>query len=316
MMIAMRISAHFLVGPTAVGKSAVAQQIAEDDGFDIVSADSMLVYRGMDIGTAKPSRDEQARARYWCIDLVDAGAPFSVGLFRDAALAALSKIAMARRKAIVIGGTGLYVKALTHGLSHTPPADIEFRAQLDRIAGERPVAELQEMLRESAPDLFKALSDKRNPRRLVRALELAHAGIRRPPGSWKSRNAGPVLTGLRTDPLLLRARIGDRVRNMYGAGLVDEVKALVAAGFGRSSTARSAIGYSEAVAVLEGSCTEEEAIRRTAQRTFQLARRQMTWFRHQADVDWIDIDIGTNTATIARAVKESWRKHGPSSVVG
>lgn len=307
--------AYILAGPTASGKSAVAQRLAEDEHFDIVSADSMLVYRGMDLGTAKPTREDRTRARYWCMDLVDAGSPFSVGLFRSSALAAISQIAMAGRKAIVAGGTGLYIKALTHGLLQTPPADPVFRAELDRIAGSKPVAELQDMLNKLAPELYNALSDKLNPRRLVRALELAHTGIRQPPESWKRKNSGPMITGLRMNLVQLKVRIEDRARNMFKAGLTNEVKGLLAAGFGQSPTAGSAIGYTEAIALLNGTLTEAEAIQQTAQRTFQLARRQMTWFRHQANVDWIDIDIGMDAATIAGAVKESWRKHGPAPII-
>ncbi|MEI6970921.1 MAG: tRNA (adenosine(37)-N6)-dimethylallyltransferase MiaA [bacterium] len=310
----MSASACFLVGPTASGKSAVAQLLAESEGFDIVSADSMLVYRGMDIGTAKPTRPEQARARYWCMDLVDAGTLFSVGLFRDAATAALSGIAVAGRRAIVVGGTGLYIKSLTHGLSHTPPANPSLRAELDLMAGERPISELQEMLRNEAPDLYNALPDKLNPRRLVRAIELARAGVLQPSSSWRQVNTGPVLAGLRFDPALLRKRIEERAGAMFRSGLLDEVRLLLAAGFGHSPSARSAIGYAEAAAVLDGTCTVDEAIERTARRTFQLARRQMTWFRHQANVDWIDVEIGMDTTTIAKSVKESWRKNGPTPI--
>lgn len=315
-MHAAQLEAYFLVGPTAVGKSAVAQRIAEDDNFDIVSADSMLVYRGMDIGTAKPLRADQARARYWCMDLVEPGSLFSTGLYRNAALAAVAAIAARGGTAMVVGGSGLYVKALTHGLSPAPPSDRKLRAELDRIARDGHVDQLQEMLQRLAPAMFNALDDQRNPRRLVRAIELAHAGIRQAPVSWKAAPAGPVLTGLKLDPAQLRTRIEERVRNMFRAGLIEEVGSLLAGGFSKSPTARSAIGYAEAIAVIDGSCTGEEAVQRTTQRTYQLARRQMTWFRHQSNVDWIDIDIGTDAATIAKAVKESWRKHGPAPIVG
>ena len=125
---------------------------------------------------------------------------------------------------------------------------------------------------------------------------------------------GPVLTGLRLDPVQLKMRIDQRAREMFHRGLIDEVKCLLAAGYGMSQTAQSAIGYVEAIAVINGSCTVDEAVQRTARRTFQLARRQMTWFRHQANVDWIDIDIGMDAATIAEAVKESWRRHGPTPI--
>ncbi|MEI6219109.1 MAG: tRNA (adenosine(37)-N6)-dimethylallyltransferase MiaA [bacterium] len=306
--------ARFLVGPTAVGKSAIAQSIAENDHFDIVSADSMLVYRHMNIGTAKPTVEEQARAKYWCMDLAEPGFFFSAGLYRNAALAALTSIASNRSSAIVVGGTGLYVKALTHGIQQTPTPDLHLRAELDIVARDRPVAKLQEMLQRMAPDLLNSLSDKLNPRRLVRAIELAHAGILQPPASWKKVEKGPILTGLRLDPVQLQVRIDQRAREMFHRGLIDEVKGLLSAGYGMSQTVQSAIGYVEAIAVINGSCTVDEAIQRTARRTFQLARRQMTWFRHQANVDWIDIDIGMDAATIAEAVKESWRRHGPTPI--
>jgi len=317
------LRAYFLVGPTASGKTAVAQRIAEEDGFDIVSADSMLVYRGMDIGTAKPSLEEQARVRYWCMDLAEPGTHFNVSRFKDAAVDALSKITSEGKRAIVAGGTGLYVKALTHGLSPTPPA--LFASHVpgsgNRVADTREamvasVPELQEILQREAPEVYAAMPDKQNPRRLSRAIEMARTGIKQPLNLWKEQGAGPVLTGLRLPMAQLRIRIEERVRGMYRNGLPEEARALCATGFDNATTAKAAIGYAEAIAHLEGRFTIEEAITQTTRRTYQLARRQMTWFRNQANVDWIDVEIGMDAATIARSIKESWRKHGAAPIIG
>jgi len=334
------LSAYFLIGPTASGKTAVAQRIAEEDGFDIVSADSMLIYCGMDVGTAKPSREEQARARYWCMDLADPGSHFSVALFREAALKALSRIATEGKQAIVVGGTGLYVKALTHGLSPTPPGareceigregqDLPSNLPLlpDKPAGGDPssrcydvagkaahLSGLQAILQKEAPEMYAALADKQNPRRLVRAIEMERAGIKQPLNLWKRHGAGPVLTGLRLPLAQLRVRIEARVRKMYGNGLLEEVRVLCGSGFDKASTARGAIGYAEAIAHLEGRCTIEEAILQTTRRTVQLARRQMTWFRNQANVDWIDVNTTDDTGDVARAVRQSWKKNGSGEI--
>ena len=296
------MSAHFLVGPTAAGKTAVAQRLAEEDGFDIVSADSMLVYRGMDIGTAKPSPKEQAGVKYWCMDLADPGEHFSVGLYRNAALNALSSIAARGGKAAVVGGTGLYIKALTHGLAAAPSADPAIRAELERILSAKSVLELQEILLREAPGTYEALQDKRNPRRLIRAIELARAGVRGPLESWK-KNTGPVLTGLRMSLDQLRPRIERRVRKMYESGLLEEVNGLLSSGFATSSTAKGAIGYDEAGAVLDKRLSLEEAILVTTQRTVQLARRQATWFRSEPDIAWFEATASLPLAeTLERAV--------------
>ncbi len=306
--------AFFLVGPTAVGKSAVAQWIAERNGFDILSADSMQVYRGLDIGTAKPSAGERARVRYEGLDLVDFSQRFSVGDYRAAALAAVGAAAAAGRPLIVTGGTGLYLKSLTHGLAEKPGRNEAIRAEAERLLAERGVGALQEWLGRLDPARLEALADPRNPRRLARAIELAAAGAPAPAPTWD--RSGPRIPGLRMPLDALYARIEKRVQRMYADGLVGEVRNLAARGLASAPTAAQAIGYAEALKVLAGSWTREQAVAATVVRTRHLAKRQLTWFRRQANVDWLDIEPDRPAPEAAGRVLEYWEAHGPTPIAG
>ena len=305
--------AHFLVGPTAVGKSAVAQCIAEQAGQEILSADSMLVYQGMDIGTAKPTRIERDRVRYHGIDLVTPAATFSVGDYLQHALRVL-RPESDPPPTIVVGGTGLYVKALTEGLADLPGADAERRAYWSERAEAEGVEALCAELRRRAPRLCEALDDPGNARRVIRALELADAGIEMPPSDWRAGSDRTPLAGLRMSPEALSERIERRVRAMYAGGLVDEARGLREAWPELSSTATHAIGYAGVFAYLDGDCTRGEAIERTVVRTRRLAKRQRTWFRNQARVEWIDVYPGTPAEETAERVMEHWRRHGPTQI--
>ena len=307
-----------LVGPTAVGKSAVAQWIAERHGHAILSADSMLVYDGMDIGTAKPSRAARARVRYHGVDLTTPDRSFSVGAYLACVKLSLAAPAAAaggtERPLLVVGGTGLYVKSLLCGLAELPPANPSVRAYWSDLLEDLGVEALQKALQAKSPGLYEALQDKSNPRRLLRALELAEAGVARPVRTWP-RECDPVpLPGLRLPPDQLRARIEQRVREMYEQGLLDEVQALRQRYPQLSSTAREAIGYAEAIELLAGRCSREDAMARTAARTRQLAKRQRTWFAHQLNVRWLDIEASMTVEAIAQTVLEHWRTHGPVSL--
>jgi tRNA dimethylallyltransferase len=305
--------AFFLVGPTATGKTAVAQAVAERQGWGILSADSMLVYRGMDIGTAKPTREERRRATHWGLDLATPGERFSAGDYLDAARAAFGEAGRAGQPVLVAGGTGLYVKCLTHGLDAKAGADAAARADAERLLRERGLAALQEALREADPAAYRGLKDSRNPRRLVRALELARVSAR-PARRWADRRETAPMAGLRMEPALLARRIAERVRGMYEGGLLEEVEALRARFPAFSETARHAIGYAEAVAVLDRRMSLEEAMEKTGLRTRRLAKRQMTWFRHQARVEWVTVLPGMAAEDLADRVLSIWRKHGPSAV--
>ena len=305
-------AAFFLVGPTAVGKSAVAQFLAEREGWDILSADAMLVYRGMDIGTDKPTEEDRRRVRHDGMDLVSPGEPFSVGGYIEHARGVFRRAAQAGRTLLVAGGTGLYVKCLTEGLDRLPAADAAIRSRAEALLEREGVEGLQRELRSRDPQRFEALSDPRNPRRLIRALELAgHSAARA--RSWPGVSAAP-LAGLRMEPESLRRRIDARVRRMYEGGLLAEVEELAIRHPTLSRTALQAIGYGEAWAVRRKEISLEEAIERTASRTRQLAKRQMTWFRHQAHVEWVDVDPAEELESTAGKVFSVWKKHGPTAV--
>jgi len=305
---------YVLVGPTASGKSAVAQHMAEQTGAAVLSADSMLVYRGMDIGTAKPDQQARARVAYLGVDLADPCEAFSVWAYREAVAAQLAALPPGR-EILVAGGSGLYIKALTMGLdaAGTTPAA---RARWESLFAAQGVDGLRQALRQRDADALAMLRDPRNPRRLIRALERLDAGETpsQDESTGRGAPAGPVLAGLRVEPALLNRRIEQRVETMYAAGLLDEVAGLLADSRGLSPTARQAIGYAEAIAVLEGRCSREAAMALTATRTRHLAKRQRTWFRHQAQVEWIDVQPNDTVATLSVRVQEVWGKHGSASM--
>jgi len=285
-----RPSAFVLVGPTASGKSAVAHLLAEQTGAAIVSADSMNIYRGMNIGTAKPSSEERTAIQYFGIDLAEPAEPFSVGDWLGAV-----KPAFGGQTPIVAGGTGLYIKGLLQGLDDLPAADETLRERTEKMT----LAELQVEARVAAPEAYETLADKENPRRLVRLIE--HGGI---PERWKE--ALPTVVGLHVERDVLHKRIAARVEKMYAGGLLEEARGLV--NLDLSSTAQHAIGYAEAFAALRGECSEAEAKERTVIRPRQLAKRQMTWFRHQLNVEWVETEKFSTPEKLAAEVFKVWKK--------
>ncbi len=308
------VCAFFIVGSTCSGKTAVAQRLAENLGFDILSADSMLVYKGMDIGTAKPSPAERSRARYHGIDVVEPGEPFSAAMYRELALDALLQADSNGRAVIVAGGTGLYIRSLIDGLSPHAPADPVLRREAKQVLREQGVAGLQEWLRRENSEILDSLPDKMNPRRLVRALEMERAGVARRERQWRSAAELPPIPGLRFPREQLLARIEKRARDMFEGGLLDEVERLLESRFDSAPTARQAIGYAEAVDCIRGILGVEEAIERTIVRTRQLAKRQNTWFRRQANVEWLECDESMTIADMAAMVEEHWTSHGPTPI--
>jgi tRNA dimethylallyltransferase len=306
-------AAFFLVGPTAVGKSAVAQHIAETQQWDILSADSMLVYRQMDIGTAKPSAGERARVAHGGMDLANPDEPFSVGQYVEHARRILNESSAKEKKLIVTGGTGLYIKCLTEGLARLPPADPVLRAWAEALLERDGVAALQKVLRQRDSVRYEAVRDKNNPRRLIRALELA-GQVAGDTKTWSLKPSVPMI-GLTMDSERLMANIRHRVRRMYDSGLLNEVDRLLSSYKKLSETALQAIGYAEAIAVRQGRMTREEAMAQTAVRTRQLAKRQMTWFRHQANVLWISVGKNSTIQQIAGQVLAQWGKYGPTPII-
>jgi tRNA dimethylallyltransferase len=253
----------------------------------------------MDIGTAKPSPAERARIKTWGIDLADPVEPFSVGDWLRAVRPAFKKAGTP----IVAGGTGLYVKCLLLGLDDLPAADEELRVRTEKMT----LAELQAEAKQAAPAAYETLADKENPRRLIRLLE-----GRKSSDSWNAEM--PVVIGLHVERDVLHRRIAERVGKMYADGLLEEARGLISLKL--SSTAQQAIGYAEAFAVLRGEMTEAEAKEKTIIRTRQLSKRQMTWFRHQLNVQWIETADFPTLEKLVLEISRVWKKYGAVPVCG
>ena len=272
-----------IVGPTASGKSALALRVAERVRGEIVSADSRQVYRTMDIGTAKPTVEERARIRHHLIDVADPGERYDVLRYQQDGLAALGGVRSRGRVALVVGGTGLYVRALLDGLDLASlPHDPAVRERLET----EDAATLHDRLRAIDPDAASRV-DPRNRRRLVRYLEVATIA-----GGPVSRARGPSIAalriGLRPPRDVLVVAIERRVREMVEAGVLDETRALVARGADPRLPSMSAHGYVHWAAHLRREIDLETAIALTARDVRAYSRRQMTWFRRDPEIRWFD----------------------------
>jgi tRNA dimethylallyltransferase len=282
-----------LVGATATGKSELAMALAERMGGEIVSVDSMQVYRGLDIGTAKPTAEDRARVRHHLIDVVDLSESFDAAQFVRRANTAVHDIQQRGRQPIFCGGTGLYLQAFLGGLGSAPAPDLGLRARLESAPLEQLLAELER----ADPVTFHRI-DQRNPRRVVRAVEVIRITGR--PFSeqrafWSPREDstplrfGPIF-GLVRKAADLRQRMETRVERMFERGLVGETEKALEQGLAGNRTARQAIGYREVVEHLRGERGLGETIGLVQQRTRQYARRQMTWFRKRKDIVWLGMD--------------------------
>lgn len=306
-----RFRAYILVGPTATGKTKVAQWIAERKGWAILSADSMLVYRGMSIGTAKPTMQERGGVEYGGIDLVTPCDSFSAGMFVDEARRYLESL-HDRQELIIVGGTGLYLRALLEGLSAEPDVSPGIRMKWRGVLEREGIDGLQRALQEKNQVWYDSLADKQNPRRLIRALEGVDAGRQTPPRAWRDGKESPMVAGLTMDRRALWRRIEERVQRMYGEGLLDEARSLMELDRPLSATALQAIGYKEALACTGGDITDEEAIAITTIRTRQLAKRQWTWFRRQMSVRWVELQGDESVEDVASRVLAIWGVTGPT----
>jgi tRNA dimethylallyltransferase len=277
-----------VVGPTAVGKTALALEVAASLGAEIVSVDSMLLYRGMDIGTAKPTPAERAAVPHHLIDVADPSEPYSVARYQWDARAALAGIADRGRRALLVGGSGLYLRATVDRLRF-PGTDPAVRVDLE---AEGALVGAPALYRRLA-DLDPAAAEKIEPsnlRRTVRALEVA-AVTGRPfstfAAAWERYPYDAMrAAGITMAPDVLRERIARRVDAMLEAGWLDEVRGLVERGFGGWLTSTQAIGYAELAVHLDGQTSLEEAVHATVRRTRNLARRQLAWFRRDPRIRW------------------------------
>jgi len=282
----------FLMGPTAVGKSAVALELAGRLGAEIISADSMQVYRGMDIGTAKIKGQ-------LLTDVCDVNEPFDAKRFVELAQSQISKL----KSVIICGGTGLYIRALRQGLFEGPGRSAELRARLEVMSVPDLFAELQSLDPQTAASI-----DCHNPRRLVRAIEVFHQTgkpIREQQTQWAGKTAGNGLAFcLNRDRQELVERIERRIDEQIAAGWVEEVRQLFARGLEKNPTAMQAAGYRELAAHLRGELSLPEAVTLIKIRTRQLAKRQITWFRREPDLTWLTVKHDEKPAVTAERILE------------
>jgi tRNA dimethylallyltransferase len=280
-----------VLGPTASGKSSVALAVAEGmTDVELISIDSMQVYRGMDIGTAKPTAADQARVPHHLIDLVDANEEFAVAEFQRAYATALADIEERGHRALLVGGTGLYHRAAVDGLD-LPGEWPEIRSRLQAEADQIGVPALHARL-EAADPVAASRIEPNNLRRIVRALEVCEGSGHRfssfGPGLDIYPPSPVAQIGLRWDRAVLSGRIEQRVHRMIDQGLVAEVAGLAANGL--SKTAAQALGYKELLAHLDGSMSLGEAVDQIIVRTRQFAVRQLRWFQRDPRVRWVDIE--------------------------
>jgi len=276
-----------IVGPTASGKTKLAVDLAQRVDGEVIGADSRQVYRYMDIGTAKPTAQEQAAARHHLLDVVEPDGAFSLGRWLELANEALEDIWLCGKQPLLVGGTGQYVWALLEGwrVPSVPPQD-GLRAELES----REARELVEELRRVDPEA-QAFVDPRNVRRVIRALEVYHA-TGKPFSYWRTKQPPPfesLVVGMRSPRDELYRRIDTRVDEMFKARLVDEVQGLLAMGYARGLPSMSGIGYREVCEYLVGETDLETAMERTKTGTHRLARHQNSWFKtSDGRIRWAD----------------------------
>ncbi|GAA1358950.1 tRNA (adenosine(37)-N6)-dimethylallyltransferase MiaA [Arthrobacter rhombi] len=291
-----------VVGPTGTGKSDTAIQLAQHFDGEIVNADALQFYRGMDIGTAKLGVHERGGIRHHLLDIMDIGEEASVATFQHQAREAISGIQERGRLPILVGGSGLYVRAAVDELEF-PPTDPPTRRRLEAEAGEHGTAGLQERL--AAVDPVSAARGL-DVRRLIRAVEVYEITGRPFSSYMPQRNyVQPTLQiGLDLERPLLHERLERRVERMYAAGLLEEVRELAVRGLRETKTAARAIGYSQFLEVIDGISTVEQAIESTVVATRRFARRQITWFRADPRVAWFDPSVPGAADAIGAQVRE------------
>jgi tRNA dimethylallyltransferase len=306
-----------VVGATATGKSAVALALAEELGGEIVNADALQVYRGFDIGTAKPGPAERARVRHHLIDLLDPAERYSAGEFARRAREALAEIRGRGAVPIVVGGSGLYLRALFEGISPLPPSDPEVRERLRGRLAEEGLEALRRELEAVDPATAARLTAG-DTQRVLRALEVA-AVSGEPLSAWISRQPfgiqriAAIHVGLTVPRAILYDQIASRVARMVAEGWVDEVAGLLAEGLDPETPAFQAIGYRQLVRHLEGASTLEQAVGETIRATRRFAKRQETWFRREPDVTWFSAE---DLNRLISRVLEYAKHRGPGRAYG
>ncbi|MEX5216788.1 MAG: tRNA (adenosine(37)-N6)-dimethylallyltransferase MiaA [Nitrospira sp.] len=292
-----------LVGPTAVGKSEVGVHLAQALGTEVLAADSRQVYQGMDIATDKPTAEQRRAVPHRLIDLVAPDQRFNAGMYREAALRELERLYGERKLPLVVGGTGLYVRALIRGLCDAPPSDPAVRAELIDQARRYQKGFLHQELAKVDPEQARLLHPN-DEVKIIRALEVQRLSGR-PLSDVHRRHRSavpvhsPLIFGLIRDRQSLYTRIEQRVDTFFMNGLVEETATLLAQGYDRESAAMKGLGYRQVAAFLAGDYDRDEAVRRLKRDTRHFAKRQLTWFRHEPAIVWVTVNDETRSERLA-----------------
>lgn len=296
-----------IAGPTAVGKSELALQVARQLKTEIVSADSAQVYRYMDIGTAKPSAEEQKRIKHHLIDLIDPDQPFSVADYQNAANEIINKLWSAKKLPLMVGGTGLYIRAVTTAYAFgNKGADFNTRKSYEREAIRFGLSYLYQKLQDLDPEAARKIHPN-DQKRIIRALEVY--SLEGKPISEQVTQTRmtetpfkTILFGLNMDRDALYERIEKRVEKMLKKGFLEEVRSLKKKGFGEADPGLQILGYRQLFAYLEGNAGWEDTVIDIKKETRNLAKRQLTWFRREKEITWIDVNDSTATEVITENI--------------
>ena len=302
-----------IVGPTATGKTEVGILLAERIGGEIVSADSMQVYRGMDIGPGKPTPEQLARVPHHLIGVIDPDAPFSVAEYQERARAAIAAIRARGRQPILVGGSGLYVRAVVDGLTLSmAPPDADLRRRLTDEAAAGGPAPLHARLAELDPEAAQRIHPN-DARRIIRALEVYQQTGQRISSlqeldrhrraRYNTRQFG--LTAPRPE---LYRRIEARVDEMVARGLADEVRGLLGRGRGERLASMKGLGYAQLIPYLRGECSLDAAVSRLKRDTRRFAKRQLTWFRADPRIEWVDVVAAGGPQAVAGIIGRRWQE--------
>jgi tRNA dimethylallyltransferase len=299
-----------IVGPTASGKTSLALGLAEEFDGEIMNCDAVAVYRGLDVGSAKPTAEERARVPHHAIDILNPDEPSTAGDYARAARAALAEIKARGRLPIVTGGTGLYLRALLEGLAPAPPRDEELRERLRERASRRGAEYLHRLLKRMDPAAAAAIHPNDVPK-MIRSLEVTLAARQPQSEQWQAgrdrlQGFRMLQMGLNPPRVALYERINERAARMFDEGLLEET-AVARERYGDACRALGSLGYAQAVGVLRGDMTRAEAIAAAQQGHRNYAKRQMTWFRRDKKIEWL-AGFGDDAGVKAQAA-ERVRQH-------
>jgi tRNA dimethylallyltransferase len=295
-----RTAVGFIVGPTGAGKSALAIAVAERLNGEIINADSRQFYRGMDLGTAKPTADDRARVPHHLIDVRDPGEPLDVAEFAGLARHAIADIAARGRNPFVVGGSGLYLRVIRGGIFSGPAASAEIRGRLTRIAAEQGVEYLHRQLRDIDPEAANRIgvNDLYRIVRAIEVFELTAETITAHQRRHQFADSGydTLTVGVAIERKKLYEAIDSRFDQMMAAGLVEEVRALIEAEHSSEKPPLTTIGYKQIASYLRGEVALADAVALAKQESRRLAKRQMTWFRRDPEIIWLDCERATHDA--------------------